>query len=174
MLTVVAAWGIASAASGSALRRASIVLLSLTAFLLWGRLVLAWGAGPLLAADARFVGLFAGVGSAGNSVSFADGAGFAIAPGCSSLHGISLALILWTTTVQYFAIPISARVWLTLALALLVSLLVNASRLAVIAWNPRQFDFWHTGGGSALFGWIALGAIVAVVYGGLGRARRLA
>jgi exosortase/archaeosortase family protein len=174
LLTLIAAWAIWTSAPASALRRASIIMLSLTAFLLWGRIALAWGAGPLLAADARFVGLLADTRSAGNAVYFADGTNFVIAPGCSSLHGISLALILWTTVVQYFAVRLTPRVWLTLALALVGSVLVNGLRLAVIAWNPHDFNYWHTGGGGVLFGWIALGVIVAVVYGGLGRARRLA
>jgi exosortase/archaeosortase family protein len=174
MLTLAAAWGFFASDKSSPLRRASVVAVSLTAFLLWGRVALAWGAGPLLAADARFVAWIAGTRSAGNAVSFADGTNFLIAPGCSSLHGISLALILWATVVQYFAIPVRQRAWLTLLVALVASVLVNGVRLAVIAWNPRDFGYWHTGGGAALFGWIALAAIVAVVYGGLGRARQLA
>lgn len=173
LLTLIAAWAVWSSAPGSPLRRASIIMLSLTAFLLWGRIALAWGAGPLLAADARFVGLIADTRSAGNAVYFADGTNFVIAPGCSSLHGISLALILWTTVVQYFSVRLTPPVWVTLALALIASVLVNGLRLAVIAWNPHDFSYWHTGGGGVLFGWIALGVIVAVVYGGLGRARRL-
>ena len=174
MLTLIAAWAVWSSAPGSALRRAGIILLSLTAFLLWGRVFLAWGAGPLLAADARFVGLIADARSAGNAVYFADGTNFVIAPGCSSLHGISLALILWTTVVQFFAVRLTPQVWATLGLALIASVLVNGLRLAVIAWNPHDFDYWHIGGGGVLFGWISLSAIVAVVYLGLSRAQRLA
>ena len=172
MLTLVAGWGVWSSERGSTLRRASTIILSLTAFLLWGRIGLAWGAGPLLSADARFVGLIADTRTAGNAVFFADGTRFVIAPGCSSLHGISLALILWTTVVEYFSIRTDPRAWLTLALALVASVLVNGVRLAVIAWNPNDFEYWHTGTGGALFGWIALGVILAVVYPGVGHARR--
>lgn len=173
-LTLAALWGWRGAPPGSPLRRASLIFLSVTAFLLWGRIGLAWGAGPLLQADARFVALLSGMRSAGNAVYFADGTNFLIAPGCSSLHGISLALILWTTVVQYFAISPGRRAWLTLALAVVGSVVVNGLRLSVIAWRPREFDYWHTGTGGALFGWLALIVIVAVVYRGLGDARRLA
>jgi exosortase/archaeosortase family protein len=173
-MTVIAVWVWWRSAPDSALRRASTIFFSLTAFLLWGRIGLNWGAGPLLSADAQFVGLIADTRSVGNSVFFADGTNFIIAPACSSLHGVSLALILWTTVVQYFAVRIDARVWTTLAVAVVCSIVVNGVRLAVIARNPHDFDYWHTGTGGALFGWIALAAIVGVVYQGVGRAPRMA
>ena len=174
MLTLLTLWGWRTGGPGSALRRASVIFLSITAFLLWGRFALAWGAGPLLEADARFVSLISGMRSVGNAVYFTDGTRFLIAPGCSSLHGISLALILWTTVTQYFAIRPDLRAWLTLALAIIGAILVNGLRLTVIAWHPRDFEYWHVGIGGALFGWIALAVMVGVSYRGLAHARRLA
>ncbi len=174
MLTGFAGWGWCSSAPRSALRRASAIVLSITAFLLWGRITLAWGAGPLLQLDARFVSLISGMRSAGNVVNFADGSHFMIAPGCSSLHGISLALILWTTVVQYFGIGLSARSWWTLAIAIMAMILINGIRLSMIALHPHDFDYWHSGSGAALFGWVALAVAMAVVYTGLVSARRLA
>jgi exosortase/archaeosortase family protein len=174
LLTPIALWAWSTADHGAPLRRASAIVLALTTFLLWGRIALAWGAGPLLGADAAFVGWLAGVKASGNAVDFADGSRFLIAPGCSSLHGVSLGLILWTTVMQYFSLALDRRALLTLATALVGSVLVNGVRLMIIAWNPRNFAYWHTGSGAALFGWIALGVLMAVVYGGLGRARRLA
>ena len=171
-LTGLAVWCLRTGAPGAPLRRAGIVFLSLTAFLLWGRIALAWGAGPLLTADARFVAWLAGTQSLGNAVEFADGTRFLIAPGCSSLHGVSLALILWTTVVQYFGLATDRRAWATLALAVTASIAVNGARLAVIAWHPHDFAYWHGGTGAALFGWIALIILTAVIYRGLGHARR--
>lgn len=173
-LTLVAAWGWYSAPTGSPLRRASAIAFSLTAFLIWGRIALNWGAGLFLTADAAFVALIADTRSMGNAVFFPDGTNFIIAPSCSSLHGISLALILWVAVVQYFEVRIGRRVWTTLALAVLGSIAVNGIRLAVIARNPHEFDYWHTGNGGALFGWIALAVMAAVVYKGVSRAPRLA
>lgn len=173
-LTLLATWLWCSGVPGSAMRRASAIFLSLTTFLLWGRLGLMLGAGPLLSADARFVSLLSGMPSVGDVVFFADGSQFRIAAGCSSFHGVSLALILWATVVQYFALRFDRRIWITLACAVLGAVLVNGIRLATIAWNPRQFDYWHTGTGGALFGWLALGVVVAIVYRGTAHARRLA
>jgi exosortase/archaeosortase family protein len=173
-LTLVAAWAWHTATPESFLRRASAICFSLTAFLLWGRIALNWGAGIFLTADARFVALIADTRSAGNAVFFPDGTNFIIAPACSSLHGVSLALILWVTVVNYFAVRIDRRVWTTLALAVLGSIAVNGIRLAVIARNPNDFDYWHTGTGGALFGWFALAVMAGVVYQGVSRAPRLA
>lgn len=174
MLSLLAGWGWWSSTARSPLRRASAIFFSLTAFLLWGRMLLAWGSGPLLAGDAQFVALLAGTQSAGNGVSFADGTRFVIAPGCSSLHGVSLALILWTTVVQYFAIAPGRRAVLTLGSAIIGSIAVNGLRLAVIAWNPQDFAWWHLGTGGALFGWLALIVIAGIIFWGLGHARRMA
>lgn len=173
-LTLIAAWLWLTSPSGSPLRRASAIAFSLTATLLWGRIMLSWGSGLFLTADARFVALIAGTRNSGNAVFFPDGTNFLIAEGCSSLHGVSLALVLWVTVVQYFRIRVDRRAWLTLAAAVLGAVLVNGLRLATIARNPREFDYWHTGDGGAMFGWLALIVIVAVVYRGTSRALRLA
>lgn len=173
-LTMVAVWGWYSAPAGSTLRRASAVAFALTATLLWGRIALSWGAGLFLTADARFVALIADTRNAGNIVFFPDGTQFVIAQGCSSLHGLSLAVVLWATVVQYFNLRIDRRIWLTLLFAALGSILVNGIRLAVIARNPHDFDYWHIGDGGAMFGWLALAVMVAVVYKGTSHAPRLA
>ena len=47
-------WGYFSSAMGSPARRAAVILISLSAFFFWGRLFLALGAGPMLAADYSF------------------------------------------------------------------------------------------------------------------------
>ncbi len=166
-LTGVALWGILTARPGSRARRSAAIFLSLSTFFFWGRLFLALGAGPLLSADAHFVSLISGMPVDGNVVSFANGKRFLIAPGCSSLHGISLALILWTTAIAWFKLPVSRRLIWTLAIAVLASVAVNGVRLTMIAWHPDQFDYWHVGIGGALFGWIALCADLGVVYFGI-------
>lgn len=172
VLSFVGLWGWMNSPARSPGRRAAAIFLSLSTFLFWGRVFLALGAGPLLAADAQFVSLISGLPANGNELQFADGTHFVVAPGCSSLHGISLALILWVTAVAWFDFRLTARLRWTLAAAIVASVLVNGARLAVIAWYPRDFDFWHEGNGAAAFGWIALVAVTAVVYRGLAGAQR--
>lgn len=166
-LSVVGLWGIFTAPTGSPMRRASIILLSLSTFFFWGRVVLALGAGPMLAADAQFVSSISGLPASGNVVTSVDGTQFVIAPGCSSLHGISLALVLWTTALAYFARPVTSRNLAFLGLAIVATIAVNGFRLAMIGWNPEHFDYWHIGDGAILFGWGALIAVTGVLYMGM-------
>ena len=165
-LSGVALWGWLASPAHSSARRAAAIFLSLSTFLFWGRIFLALGAGPLLSADAAFVSLISGMPAFGNVLQFTDGTRFVIAPGCSSLHGISLALILWTTAVAWFDYRITTRLRWTLALAVLASVLVNGVRLTMIAWYPKDFDYWHVGLGATCFGWMSLIVITAVVYRG--------
>ncbi len=171
-LTGVGLWGWFTFGRHSPGRRAAAIVLSLSAFFFWGRLFLALGSGPLLSADAWFVARVSGMAAQGNMVSFADGTPFLIAPGCSSLHGISLALILWTTAIAWFDFAMTARLRWTLVVAIASAIMVNAARLTMIAWYPRDFDYWHAGTGASLFGWLALLAISGVVYRGLHGATR--
>lgn len=157
----------ARSARGSPLFRAAAIFVALSTFLIWGRLVLALGAGPMLGADARFVGLISGLPVNGNMVGFVDGRHFLIAPGCSSLHGISLVLILWTSALAWFDLRPNARLIGTLFAAVCTSIAVNAARLTTIAWQPESFDYWHVGAGGALFGWIGLIAVAGVMFAGL-------
>lgn len=169
-LTGAGLWGWITFPRHSPGRRAAAIVLSLSAFFFWGRLFLALGSGPLLSADAWFVAQVSGMSAKGNMVSFADGTPFLIAPGCSSLHGVSLALILWTTAIAWFDYPVTARLRWTLVIAVASAVLVNSARLTAIAWYPRDFDYWHVGPGASLFGWLALAAVMGVVYRGIGGA----
>ncbi len=167
MLTLVGLSGLLFLPAASAARRASAIIVSLSTFLLWGRMVLALGAGPMLAADAQFLSWISGLAVSGNVVTAADGSRFVIAPGCSSLHGISLAIILWVTTFAWFARPVRARSLGLLLLMVVASILVNGIRLALIGWNPQDFDYWHIGSGAAIIGWLALAVMTAIIYFGM-------
>jgi exosortase/archaeosortase family protein len=159
--------GMVTSPKGSEARRAGAILVSLSAFFFWGRVFLALGAGPMLSADAQFVSWISGLSVSGNIVTSVNGSTFAIAPGCSSLHGISLAFVLWTTALAWFGRPLTQRLLGLLAIAISASILVNGIRLTLIGWYPQDFDYWHIGNGAAIIGWLALIAITAVIYVGL-------
>jgi exosortase/archaeosortase family protein len=163
-LTALGAWMLWRADGNTARRRSALIVLSLSTFFFWGRLLLALGSGPLLAIDAKFVSLLSGLPAQGNLVSFANGESFMIAPGCSSLHGISQALILWTTAIAWFNYRVTRRLWLTLVCAIVATVIINGIRLAIIAWNPQDFDYWHVGTGAMLMGYAMLTSIALTVY----------
>lgn len=161
-----------TAKPGSGSHRGALIALAITASLLWGRLILGLGANTLLAADAAVVNLVSGGGGTRNLIGFATAeGGFTVAPGCSSLHNISLALVLWTTVTQAFTIPLSRRSIMVLIAATLGAIAMNVIRLAAMAHYPQHFDLLHTGTGAVAFGWLALIAICLPVYFGLRHAR---
>jgi len=138
-------------------RRTALVLLALTGPLIWGRLLLRVFETPILALDARLVGATIGSSVDGNIVRFADGSGrFIIGDPCSSVHNMSLAIVLWTTAAMLFKIRIDRQyVMIGVAMAGLMFAL-NVVRLSILGLFPAHFDYLHVGGGAVLFGWAGL------------------
>jgi exosortase/archaeosortase family protein len=138
-------------------RRTAIVLLALTGPLIWGRLLLRLFETPILALDAHLVGGAIGSRVDGNIVRFADGSGrFIIGDPCSSVHNMSLAIVLWTTAAMLFRIRID-RQYLIVGLAMAALMFaLNVVRLSILGMFPAHFDYLHDGGGAVLFGWAGL------------------
>jgi hypothetical protein len=138
-------------------RRVGIVLLALTGPLIWGRIILDSFAGPLLSADAHLVGAVIGTPVHANIVQFADSSHeFLIGIGCSSVHNISLAIVLWATAAALFRIRFDCR-YLACGVAMIAFMFgLNIVRLSAIGLYPQDFFFLHDGVGAELFGWAAL------------------
>ena len=148
-------------------RRSALVLLALTGPLIWGRLLLRLFEAPILSLDAHIVGAAIGSSVKGNIVPFANGSGrFIIGDPCSSVHNMSLAIVLWTTAAMLFRVKID-RSYVLVGLAMAGSMFaLNVVRLSMIGILPDQFDFLHDGGGAVLFGWAGL--ILAAALAGFG------
>lgn len=148
---------VVTARRSDAQRRAGLVMLALTGPLIWGRLLLHLFQVPILALDAHIVGAAIGSRVDGNVVQFAGGGDqFLVAGACSSVHNISLAILLWTTAAMLFRIRIGRNyILIGCAMAALMFAL-NVLRLSAIGLFPGQFEFWHTGGGAAIFAWAGL------------------
>jgi len=151
-------------------RRSAIVLLSLTGPLIWGRLLLRVFERPILALDAYLTGAAIGSKVDGNIVRFADGSGvMVIGDPCSSVHNISIAIVLWTTAAMLFKIRID-RQYMMVGIAMAASMFaLNVVRLSMIGLFPSHFEFLHVGEGATLFAWSGL--IVASLIAGFGVVR---
>jgi hypothetical protein len=160
-----------SSAPSSSSRRVAMILLALTGPLIWGRLLLEMFAVPILALDARLVGLVTGMEVAGNTVRLAGQHGrMLIGDACSSVHNISLALVLWTTAAVAFRLHIDRRYLATGALMMAWMFLLNIARLATIGLRPQDYIYLHNGTGAALFGWAGLLGVAAIAGVGVIRA----
>lgn len=149
-------------------RPIAVILFALSGMLVAGPLLLAFAGPALLTLDARFVAWLADVASSGTTVRFTGDHGlFVIAVPCSSVHNVSLAVILWASLTQLLGFRVTPRLLALCALAIATMVLVNGLRLAAIAHYHGSFDWLHVGGGAQLFGWASLLAAGLVIGGGL-------
>jgi hypothetical protein len=165
---------LATSERGSPSRRISVVLLALTGPLIWGRIFLHVFAMPILALDANLVGWMIGSPVNGNTVEFMGASGkFLVGTPCSSVHNISLAIVLWATAAALFDLRIDRRyVLVGLAMAGWMFAL-NIARLVAVGLFPAHFHFLHVGAGAELFGWAGLiGAAAIAARGVIGAVAR--
>lgn len=147
-------------------RRIAWILLALSGTSFWGKIVLLVFAPVLLALDGHIVGMLAGTGAQGNLVGFAGGGSFVIGGPCSSMHNISLALLLWTCVIALLDLRVDRRLVLVCGAAMAAMFALNVARLTAIALFPRAFDWLHVGTGATLFGWAGLVLAAGIVGGG--------
>src|SRR5262249_35571349 len=130
-------------------RRGALIALAVTGPMLWGPSLMEIFGPSILQIDAIFVSALIGtdhfgsvfssaVGSAGTSPPF-----FVIAPGCSSLHGISIAVLAWITISNIFGGSWSAKYLAWVVLAALSVFAVNVSRLSLIGLFPAHYSAIH-------------------------------
>jgi exosortase/archaeosortase family protein len=154
------------------LHRGGWILLAMTVPMFWGRLVFALLSDLILQGDAVLVGWLVGTARLGNTVQFADGSGYLwIAPACSSLANISLAILCWVTVTQVSDRPGSLRDvgWVALAISSVVA--INVTRISLIGLYPEQYELLHGPVGVTVANWIILGATVGICLLGVRRER---
>lgn len=118
---------------------------------------------PILTADATLVSWLVGLPRDGNVVALADGSGSLwIAPNCSSLANMSLAVLCWMTFIRAEGLPITRRslAWCALGCALVVC--VNVVRIGLIALRPDWYETIHGPQGAFVAGWTILLLIAGV------------
>ncbi|HEV7660428.1 MAG TPA: hypothetical protein VGO55_11335 [Allosphingosinicella sp.] len=162
-LTVAAFWAAFTAATGSPLRRAAIVFLAITGAVLWGRLLLAGLSRPLLDIDAIFVAGTLGAEHQGNMIWSANGANrIIVAPGCSSMQGMSLAIVFWATVNQLFRVPFGWKALCFCLAALAATIAINVLRIGAMLHWPEHQAAIHHGWGMHIAMWTSLAAVVAI------------
>ena len=124
----------------------------------------------LVRADAMLVALLIGTERFGNVVRFVGDSGtFQITPGCSSLEGMSLAILAWVTATQIVNLQWRRVDWLwCLAIAGSV-VVINIVRLSLIGLFPQHLELLHGPIGGLVLNWIMVGTIVALCLCGVRR-----
>ena len=143
--------------------RSGWILLATTGAMFWGRALLLCLSEPILGSDALLISWFTGAERAGNALRFADGNGSLwIAPGCSSLSNVSLAILCWVLVAQSRGLTWSLRNvrWcLTVCFSVIA---INVIRIGLMVMHKDYFDLIHGPAGAAVSNWL----IVAVVLAG--------
>jgi hypothetical protein len=144
-------------------QRGAIILLATAVSVLWSRLLFAFLCKPILDIDATLTAWLKGTPRVGNMVRFADNSGYlVILPGCSSFGNVSLAFLTWVLVSQSVGHRWSVRdiFWCLLACASVI--LVNVSRLSLMATDMNQFATIHNQWGNAVANVIILTLIVSI------------
>jgi hypothetical protein len=147
----------------SLLHRSAWILLALTVPMFWARLLFAILSDTILQGDAMLVGWLVGTPRTGNAIQLADGSGYLwIAPACSSLANVSLAILCWVTVSKSVGRSGSLRDvgWVVLACAAVIA--INVTRISLIGLYPAYFDLLHGPVGATVASWLTLGITVAI------------
>lgn len=152
----------------SAARGIAVILVALTGPLIWGRFLLTFFGTKLLGWDAYLAAAMAGSTVDGNVVDLVGGHGrLYVALGCSSLHNMSLSVLLFIVIVQFLRLKITPGLLAVCAASAAAMAVVNIMRLATIARFPDHFEYFHVGQGAALFGMASFAAAAAVTGAGI-------
>jgi exosortase/archaeosortase family protein len=143
--------------------RGALILLAMTAPMLWSRLLFQIFAKPILDIDASLVSLLLGTQRTGNMVGFLDGSGYMIVlPACSSLANMSLALLCWVTITQWVGHRWTAKdvFWAAFACASVIA--VNVTRISLMGLSHRHYELIHSSWGDMITNSIMLALMVGV------------
>jgi exosortase/archaeosortase family protein len=173
-LTVLSLYMLCVAPARSPRRRGALIALAVTGPMLWGPALMDVFGKQVLQADAILVSTLIGTDRFGTVFSGAIGADglpthFAVYPGCSSLRGMSLAVLAWITISNTLGGAWSARYLVCGLLAAVSVLAVNVSRMSLIGLFPAYFSVIHESPGDQIASWLSLTLVVAISLLGIGR-----
>jgi hypothetical protein len=162
-VTILSLYILAFANAHSERRRGALILLAMTAPMLWSRLLFQIFAKPILDIDAALVSLLLGTDRTGNMVGFLDKSGYMIVlPACSSLANMSLALLCWVTITQWVGHRWVARDVLWAAFACASVIAVNVTRISLMGLNHRNYEAIHSSWGDMITNSVMLALMVGV------------
>lgn len=139
------------------LKAAGTVLLALSAHLVWGPVLFQLFTPELLQADAGIVGtilapLRPDIVWSGNSFLGPNGHAVSLIGGCSSFNNVSTALLACATVVMLTRTQWVRRDIATVAIACVAMVLINATRICLLAWSAASHAYWHDGAGAQVLG----------------------
>jgi exosortase/archaeosortase family protein len=173
-LALLSLYMLSAAPAQSPRRRAALIALAVTGPVLWGPALLEVFTKQILQTDAILVSSLIGTDRTGNVFSGAIGSDgspthFVIYPGCSSLHGMSIAVLAWITISNTLGSGWSTKHLAWGVLAAVSVVVVNVSRMSLIGLFPDYYSTIHGSPGSEIAAWLSLTLVVVISLLGAGR-----
>jgi exosortase/archaeosortase family protein len=167
----VALYVIHTSAAGSFARRGAAILLAVTVPMFWSRATFSMLSDTLLNFDATLVANLIGTTHSGNAIAFPDASGYLwIAPACSSVGNVSLALLCYVVFAKISPRPLPPRTFAFCILACAAVIAINVLRLSLLAVFPHYFDLIHGPIGQTVANWLTLAAMTGIIWYGARRA----
>lgn len=150
-------------------RRSAWLWLALSAHGLWGIVILRIASPIIVPLETRLVGWTAhliGVEANvfGTRIDGADGWYIYVVEGCSSLHGMSLDLLVWVSSLSLMGITIVRHHAVAFVGSTLGFILLNTARVLLMARSESAYIYWHDDAGATAFGLaltaLALGSVI--------------
>ena len=147
------------------MRAAGMVLAALSVQEFWGHIVFQLITMPLLRAETAVVGTMLQLTRGGmmwydNIITTQRGHGIVLYPYCSSFHNLSLALLCWVSLTRLRYLKWRRHDFVLGGLVACMVILMNTTRLYLMALDADAYHFWHDGTGSNIF---EVGATVSVL-----------
>jgi exosortase/archaeosortase family protein len=170
-LTVAGVYLCLAGTGGSKTRAAGAIVLTMAAQAYWAPLGLTPFVEPILRFDTVLAGSLValtipGAGWQGTLISTPGGFSLQVAPGCSSVHNIALAVLCWMAFSRLERARWRLADLAVLAVVVACQLAANVARLYVISLSQPLYQFWHEGVGKHAFASLAtMAAVVLSVVG---------
>ncbi|QIG51836.1 hypothetical protein G5V57_31500 [Nordella sp. HKS 07] len=162
-VSVLSAYLIVTSPGDSYAKRGAWILFTVTVPMFWSRVIFSVLSEHILQFDAILVSNLLDTERAGNAVAFADGSGYLwIAPGCSSLMNVSLAVLCGTVFSQMWPRKRPLQSISLVAFAAAAVVMINAVRLALIGTYPQYFETLHGSVGATVTDLLTLIALVSI------------
>lgn len=160
------------------LKAAGGVLLAVSMQLVWGPIFFQLFTPELLKADAALVGtaltmLRPDIVWTSTTFFAPDGHAVSLIAGCSSFNNVSTAVLACAAIAMLRRTEWVRRDILTIVIASVAMILINAARICVFAWSIRHFLFWHDGAGAQILAIAQTLVVLAIAWWGAAPSRRM-
>jgi len=158
------------------LKRGAALMVGITVPMFWSKIAFGLASSFILKADAALVSILTGAEQIGNVVTLANGAGYLwIADACSSFGNISLAMLCWLMFMEYRGrAERTFADYFTCLFACLNVVIINVTRISIMAKRPDLFEFVHGPLGASIAGYISTIMVILVCNSGIKRGAKLA